>query len=198
MMEVHMRFAVLVLALAVLATMAPSAQSAASKQTTFEIERELLRLPTYGVFDFIAFGVQRGEATLVGYSYYGGLKSHAARAVKRVPGVDSVDNRIEELPASPSDDRIRWATFYAIYNDSFLSRYSPGGPTAARYELYQSRRFPGLQPFGTYPIHIIVKNGRTTLMGVVDSEIDKRMAEIRAREISGVFSVENELVVDSE
>jgi len=193
-----MRFALLVLALTVLATTAPSAQLVASKQTTFEIERELLRLPTYGVFDFLAFGVERGEVTLVGYSYYGGLKSHAARAVKRVPGVDSVDNRIEELPASPSDDRIRWATFYAIYSDSFLSRYSPGGPTAARYELYQSRRFPGLQPFGTYPIHIIVKNGRTTLMGVVDSEVDKRMAEIRAREISGVFSVENELVVDSE
>jgi osmotically-inducible protein OsmY len=69
---------------------------------------------------------------------------------------------------------------------------------AARYELLQSRRFPGLQPFGTYPIHIIVKNGRTTLMGVVDSEMDKRMAEIRAREIPGTFSVENELVIDSE
>jgi hypothetical protein len=192
-----MRFAALVLSLALLTTTAPVAQSVASKQTIFEIEHELLRLPTYGVFDFIAFGVERGEVTLVGYSY-NGLKSHAERAVKRVPGVDSVDNRIEQLPASPSDDRIRWATFYAIYSDSFLSRYSPGGPMAARYELYQSRRFPGLQPFGTYPIHIIVKNGRTTLMGVVDSEVDRRMAEIRAREVSGVFSVENELVIDTE
>lgn len=193
-----MRFAALVLALAMLASTAPGAQSVASKQTTFEIEHELLRLPTYGVFDFIAFGVERGKVTLVGYSYYGGLKAHAERAVTRVPGVDSVDNRIEELPASPGDDRIRWATFYAIYSDSFLSRYSPGGEMAARYELYQSRRFPGLQPFGTYPIHIIVKNGRTTLMGVVDTEVDRRMAEIRAREVSGVFAVENELVVDSD
>ena len=97
-----------------------------------------------------------------------------------------------------NDDRIRWATFYKIYTDSFLSRYSPGGEMAARYELYQSRRFPGMQPFGTYPIHIIVKNGRTTLMGVVDSEMDRRMAEFRAREVSGAFAVENELVVDSE
>jgi osmotically-inducible protein OsmY len=69
---------------------------------------------------------------------------------------------------------------------------------AARYELQQWRRFPGMQPFGTYPIHIIVKNGRTTLMGVVDSEMDRRMAEIRAREVGGVFSVDNELIVDSE
>ena len=35
------------------------------------------------------------------------------------------------------------------------------------------------------------------VMGVVDSEMDRRMAEIRAREVSGVFSVKNELVVDS-
>lgn len=193
-----MRFAALILAVVMMAAAAPAAQSVASKQMTLEIEQELLRLPTYGVFDFIAFGVEHGKVTLVGYSYYGGLKSHATRAMKRVPGVDTVENKIELLPASPMDDRIRWATFYSIYGDSFLSRYSPGGPTAARYELLQSRRFPGLQPFGTYPIHIIVKNGKTTLMGVVDSQIDKRMAEFRAREIPGVFSVENELVVDGE
>jgi hypothetical protein len=192
-----MRFAALVLALVMLAVAAPGAQSVSEKQTAFEIESELLKLPTYGVFDFIAFGVDRGKVTLEGYAY-NGFKSHAERAVKRVPGVDTVDNKIEQLPASPSDDRIRWATFYNIYSDSFLSRYSPGGAMAARYELLQSTRFPGLQPFGTYPIHIIVKNGRTTLMGVVDSEVDKRMAEIRAREIPGVFSVENELVVDND
>jgi osmotically-inducible protein OsmY len=55
-----------------------------------------------------------------------------------------------------------------------------------------------MQPFGTYPIHIIVKNGRTTLMGIVDSQMDKQMAEFRAREVSGTFAIENELVVDSE
>ena len=105
--------------------------------------------------------------------------------------------RIEQKLQSVEGTGIRWATFYNIYNDSFLSRYSPGGAMAARYELHQSRRFPGMQPFGTYPIHIIVKGGRTTLMGVVDSAMDKRMAEFRAREVSGAFSVENELIVDS-
>lgn len=192
-----MRFASLILAAALFATATPLAQTFSQKQTMFEIENELLRLPTYGVFDFVGFDVERGKVTLVGYSY-GGLKSHAERAVKRVPGVDEVDNQIELLPASPMDDEIRWATFYKIYGDSSLSRYSPGGATTARYEIRQSRRFPGLQPFGTYPIHIIVKNGRTTLMGVVDSEFDKRMAEIRAREIPGAFSVENQLEIDSD
>jgi hypothetical protein len=193
-----MRFAALTLAIALIASAIPQAQRLSDRQTTFGIEQELLNLPSYGVFDFIAFGVERGTVTLVGYSYQGSLKSHAARAVKGVPGVDAVENKIEELPASPSDDRIRWATFYRIYGDDLLSRYSPGGATSARYELLQSARFPGLQPFGTYPIHIIVKNGRTMLMGVVDSTMDRQIAEIRAREIPGVFSVDNELVVDSE
>ena len=193
-----MRRILLILTLVFFASAVPSAQSVSERQQKFNIEHELVRLPTYGVFDFIGFGYDRGKVTLVGYSYQGGLKSHAARAVKRVSGVDEVDNKIEQLPASLNDDRIRWATFYNIYTDGFLSRYSPGGEMAARYELYQWRRFPGMQPFGTYPIHIIVKNGRTTLMGVVDNDMDRRMAEIRAREVSGVFSVENELVVDSE
>jgi len=193
-----MRRILLILILVVFSVGVPCAQSLSQNQQQFNIERELVRLPTYGVFDFIAFGYERGKVTLEGYAYQGGLKSHADRAVKRVSGVDQVENNIELLPASMNDDRIRWETFYRIYNDSFLSRYSPGGPMAARYELYQSRRFPGMQPFGTYPIHIIVKNGRTTLMGVVDNAMDKQMAEFRAREVSGAFSVENELIVDSE
>ena len=192
-----MRRVFLILMLVVFGSALAGAQSVSEKQQRFELERELGKLPTYGVFDFIAFNYDRGKVTLEGYAYQGGLSSHAARAVKRVPGVDQVDNKIEFLPTSTNDDRIRWATFYNIYTDDFLSRYSPGGPMGARYELYQSRRFPGLQPLGFYPIHIIVKNGRTTLMGVVDNPMDKQMAEFRAREVSGVFSVENELIVDN-
>jgi hypothetical protein len=190
-----MRLATFTLALALAASAAPDAQTVARSQTTFEIEHELRRLPTYGVFDYLAFGEENGKVTLVGYAY-NGLKSQAERAVKRVPGVELVENRIEQLPASFSDDRIRWATYYRIYNDTFLSRYAPGGPLTARYELSRSRAFRGLQPFGDYPIHIIVKHGRTRLLGFVDSEMDKRMAEVRAREVSGVFAVENQIIVD--
>jgi osmotically-inducible protein OsmY len=182
----------------VFAAAVPGAQSVPQQRQEFEIEHELERLPTYGVFDSISFTYDRGKVTLTGYTYQAGLKSHAASAVKRVPGVDEVDNKIEVLPASPDDDRIRWATFYRIYGDGSLSRYSPGGEMGARYELRQARRFPGTQPFGIYPIHIIVKNGRTTLMGFVASEMDRRLAEIRAREVTGTFGVENQLIVDGE
>ena len=193
-----MRRALLILILLVFAVAVPGAQSVSQHQRQFDIENELERLPTYGVFDSIGFDYDRGKVTLVGYAYQGGLKSHAENAVKRVPGVDEVDNKIELLPASTNDDRIRWATFYNIYNDSFLSRYAPGGEMGARYELRQARRFPGTQPFGDYPVHIIVKNGRTTLMGVVGSEMDKRLAEIRARDVNGVFAVENQLEIDAD
>ena len=97
-----MRFAALVVALVMLAVAAPGAQSVPEKQTAFEIEHELLKLPTYGVFDFIAFGVERGKVTLEGYAY-NGLKSHAERAVKRVPGVDTVDNQRSDVRRTARD-----------------------------------------------------------------------------------------------
>jgi len=188
----------LLLATISIAAAQPAAQSVAVKETTLMVGRALERLPYYGVFDFLAFGVDRGTVTLQGYAYQGNLKSDATRAVKRVSGVDEVANSIAVLPTSQNDDRIRWATFYKIYTDDFLSRYAPGGAMGVRHDLRTSSRFPGMQPFGTYPIHIIVQNGRTTLLGVVDNESDKTVAGLRAREVNGVFGVENELVVSKE
>jgi hyperosmotically inducible protein len=188
----------LIAAVLVIPVATPRAQSVASRQTTERVRDTLAQLPQYGVFDFVAFGIDRGTVTLEGFAYHGSLKSEAANAVKRVGGVDEVGNKIEILPASQNDDRIRWSTFYNIYTDDFLSRYAPGGPMTARYEALQFRRFPGLQPYGTYPIHIVVKHGRTTLLGIVDNESDKMLAAVRAREINGVFGVENELIVQKD
>jgi osmotically-inducible protein OsmY len=173
----------------------PAAQSVAQKETAFNIERALLSLPYYGVFDFLAFGVDRGVVRLKGFAYQGSLQEDAVRAVKRVSGVDEVASDIALLPASRNDDRIRWATFYNLYTDDFLSRYAPGGVMGVRHEARSLARFPGMQPFGTYPIHIVVKNGRTTLLGIVDNESDKIVAGFRARDVTGVFAVENELIV---
>jgi hyperosmotically inducible protein len=155
----------------------------------------LERLPYYGVFDFIVFRVDRGTVYLAGYSFEGRLKKDAEIATKRASGVNEVANKIEVLPASQNDDRIRWETFYRIYTDDFLSRYAPGGELGVLQELRDERHFPGMQPVGIYPIHIIVKGGRTMLLGVIDSAADRQIAEVRAREVSGVFEVENGLVV---
>ena len=197
-MSVRARFCgITLVTLAVAATLGNpvgNAQSAAGDETTRSVRRMLERLPYYGVFDFMAFSVDRGVVTLAGYSYQG-LKDDAEMAVKRAAGVIEVANKIEELPASQNDDRIRWATFYRIYADDFLSRYAPGGASEVFREILDERRFPGMQPVGHYPIHIIVKNGRTMLLGVVDSAADRQIAEIRAREVTGVFGVENGLHV---
>jgi hyperosmotically inducible protein len=171
------------------------AQEVAQGETVRSVRKMLERLPYYGVFDFLAFGVDRGTVTLVGYSFEGRLKADAEMAAKRSSGVDEVANKIEVLPTSVNDDRIRWATFYRIYTDDFLSRYAPGGVHEVLRELRDERHFPGMQPVGIYPIHIIVKNGRTMLLGVVDNAADRQLAEVRAREVQGVFGVENSLTV---
>jgi hyperosmotically inducible protein len=185
---------------------AQPAESAQDRTTIEDIRQKLLRLPYYGVFDFLAFSYEKGTVTLMGYAYQPILKSDALRAAKRASGVDQVVDKIEQLPLSPNDDEIRWQTYYAIYRDPFLSRYAPGGA------LLWGHRHPfangGLQPFGVgpflgfeaagdYPIHIVVKGGHITLLGVVDSDADKNVAGMKARGVPGVFGdVENQLMVD--
>ena len=171
------------------------AQTVTSEETVRSVRRMLERLPYYGVFDYIVFRVDRGTVYLAGYSFEGRMKADADMAAKRASGVNEVANTIEVLPASQNDDRIRWATFYRIYTDDFLSRYAPGGEQAVLRELQDERQFPGMQPVGVYPIHIIVMGGRTKLLGVVDSAADRQIAEVRAREVTGVFEVDNGLTV---
>jgi hyperosmotically inducible periplasmic protein len=171
------------------------AQSVTPEETVRSVRRMLEGLPYYGVFDYIVFRVDRGTVYLAGYSFEGRLKADAEMATKRASGVIEVGNKVEVLPTSQNDDRIRWATFYRIYTDDFLSRYAPGGVYGVLQELKEERHFPGMQPVGRYPIHIIVKNGRTMLLGIVDNASDRQLAEVRAREVTGVFEVENGLAV---
>lgn len=173
-----------------------SAQSLRASDVTRSVQRVLERLPYYGVFDFVAFDVERGTVTLTGYAYHGSLRHAAEAATRRASGVGDVANRMELLPVSPQDDRIRWATFYSIYTDASLSRYAPGAPGRVSRGAYDSRRFPGMQqPLGLYAIHIVVRGARTTLYGQVESSSDRQIAEARAAEVPGVVSVDNEIIV---
>src|SRR6476661_4699431 len=137
-----------------------------------EVRHELLMLPYLGVFDNLAYKVDGYNVTLIGQVTRPTLKSDAENVVKKIEGVEHVDNQIEVLPPSPMDDRIRRQLYRAIY----------GFPALQKYAL-------GVQQ----PIRIIVRNGNATLEGVVDNEGDKNIANIRARGVSGVFSVTNNL-----
>jgi len=189
----HMRY---VLAAALLLA-GPAALPARAADTPLDdIKEAILRLPYYGPFDAISVDYDKGTVTLSGYAYAVGLKHDAERAVKRVAGVDDVNDQIEELPLSQFDDDLRWRAFYAIYTNAFLSRYAPGGGLLwGHRDGLRWRQVPGLEPIGNYPIHIIVKGGRIQLLGVVDSDADRTAANLAARGVSGSFGVDNLITV---
>jgi BON domain-containing protein len=204
-MQRHVRVATAVAGVALMLVGAQRFLGADEKSSVEQIRKELLQLPYYGVFDFLAFSYDKGTVTLMGYAYHSTLKHDAAHATKRASGVDQVIDKIEELPVSQFDDELRWRTYYAIYRDPFLSRYAPGGgmlwghrhPFGGGFHAMNLRRFPGMEPVGDYPLHIIVDRGKITLLGVVDTEGDKTVAGMRAREVPGSFGVDNELVVEN-
>jgi hyperosmotically inducible protein len=185
---------------------AVAAEKPDPKDLVTQARKELMRLPYYGVFDFLVFSVDGPTVTLGGEVYNASIKKDAEREVKRIAGVENVVNNIEVLPVSSFDDDVRWAAFRAIYHDSSLSRYLPGGGWVPHGRMWRfdrpfdgfgaGTRFPGQEPVGNYPIHIIVKGGRITLDGIVDSQMDKNLAGIRARGVSGAFSVDNDLQVE--
>jgi hyperosmotically inducible periplasmic protein len=164
----------LALGSAVIAQEATQPSARATERITKEVRHELLMLPYFGVFDNIAYKVDGYNVSLMGQVTRPTLKSDAENVVKRIEGVEHVDNQIEVLPTSPNDDRLRLRLYRAIY----------GYPPMQKYAL-------GVQK----PIRIIVKNGHVTLEGVVDNEGDKNIANIRANSVSGVFSVTNNLQV---
>jgi hyperosmotically inducible protein len=140
-----------------------------------KVRHELVMLPYYGVFDNLNYTVDGGRVELFGEVSRPTLKSDAERVVARIEGVDTVINHIEVLPVSPNDDRIRVAVYRAIFGNSALQRYSLGAVP---------------------PIHIIVKHGSVALEGIVASEMDRNIANIRAIGVSGVFLVANNLAVE--
>ena len=180
-----------------------------------QVRKELGALPYYGVFDLLTFQVSdKGVVTLGGYVVNGSLKGYAEHDVKKVKGVTEVANQIEIAPASISVDNVRRAVYRAIYRDSFLSRY--GTPADALAESrprmfgwgrgfrgwgtfgqprWTSGPFFGLEPVGDYAIHILVKNGKVTLAGVVDNAQDRDVAGLKANGVFGAFSVTNDLQV---
>jgi hyperosmotically inducible protein len=167
-----------------------------------EVQKRLGSLTNYGVFDWITFGFHGKTIVLKGFASRPTLKSSAANVVKGIPGIESVDNQIEVLPNSPNDDRIRAAVYNRIYTQPSLRKYNanqgnvaqalgPGGRSAA----LMAGGITNDPPRGFHAIHIIVKNGNVTLYGVVNNATDEAIAGIQANSTPGVFSVDNDLIV---
>ncbi len=140
-----------------------------------QVKHELNMLPYVNVFDYMTFAVDaNGNVTLAGQVTNPVVKRDAGNAIKRIEGVEHVNNQIQVLPLSFMDNGLRVRLYRTIYSYPALEKYGVG--------INKS-------------IRIIVDNGHVTLMGVVNDEADRNIAGIRANGVPGIFSVDNQLRV---
>jgi hyperosmotically inducible periplasmic protein len=136
---------------------------------------QMRRSSYFTVFDEVQIGVDNGVVTLTGYVTQPIKSEDLAKRASHVDGAQDFVNKLQVLPASLADDRIRAVVANAIYRDPAFSNYA-------------SQAIP--------PIHIIVRNSSVLLTGVVNSEVERRQAETITRSISGIIGVQNALRVE--
>lgn len=129
----------------------------------------------FGVFDWVEGRVEDRVAILEGAVREAWKKEHFAEVAESIPGVQDVQNNIEVLPYSVTDDRIRVSLARQIYSDPV---------------------FYGQQFGAQEPIHIIVDHGNVRLEGAVNNAVQKRVASTVARSELLAFNVENNLKID--
>jgi hyperosmotically inducible periplasmic protein len=157
---------------AVAAPVASNDQGLNQQQIMKKVQKELVTLPYYGVFDNLAYKVEGDTVTLFGQVVRPSTRQDAGRRVAKIAGVQQVVNNIEVLPLSSFDDSIRVRTYRTLFRTGGLYRYAMGANPS---------------------IHIVVNRGHVTLEGVVSNEGDKNLAYMAARGVPGVFSVTNNL-----
>jgi osmotically-inducible protein OsmY len=141
------------------------------------VAAKLRRYVFFTIFNDVDIEVNDGVATLTGYVTMPYKSRAMMELASRVDHVQQVVDKLEVLPVSGFDDQIRYTAAVRIYNDPLFWNYAIQ-----------------VNP----PIHIVVKHGRVTLSGVVMSEVERRKAEVIARGIFGVLSVENKLRLERE
>ncbi len=143
-----------------------------------EVRHEILTLPLYSVFDDVKYEVNGSAVTLGGWVTRPVLKRTIGNEVSKIEGVEKVDNQITVLPLLSSDNALRIELYNAIYGNFALQRYA----------------FNSIPP-----IRIIVNFGRVTLDGVVNTQLDKRLAVTQASQVPGVLGkITDNLRIDSE
>ena len=164
----------------VIVLFAMSASAWAAQREDLQIFRDLsqqvMRYPNFTIFDSINAQVEDGVVTLTGRVTMPYKRDDIAERIARVDGVRQVRNEVTVLPVSQFDDELRFRIARAIYcNSNFWTYGAMANP----------------------PIHIIVENGRVTLEGVVNSNVDRMLARSIASSF-GAFSVTNNLKTDAE
>jgi hyperosmotically inducible protein len=150
--------------------------SAPDAELQAKLERKLHydRIGYDNQFNFVDVSVKNGAATLTGATLNDMGRNSAVSIANNMPGVNDVVDNIKVLPVSGFDDRIRISAVRAIYRDPVLGRYATDPAK---------------------PIRIVVDNGKLSLYGTVATAMDKQVAGMRASQVFGAFSVQNNLEV---
>jgi hyperosmotically inducible protein len=161
--------------LAVLVALAGGRATAQDQPKDFQVARGVVTAVNhysyFTIFDDVNVEVDQGVATLTGRVTQPFKKSDLEKQVAKVDGVRRVNNKMQVLPLSGFDDQLRYRIARAIYgNMNFWQYASMANP----------------------PIHIVVDNGHVTLIGVVQSEVDRMLARSLASQ-PGAFSVTSQL-----
>lgn len=151
------------------------AEDVTERQILERARHEVLTYYAYGIFDNIILEARGDKLIVSGQVSQPFKKQDIGNFLAQVKGVATLENKLDVLPASIFDDRLRLAIARALYNDPYFVHYAV-------------QAVP--------PIHIIVKNGNVTLEGVVNSAVDRARAESAARFAGLSFSFVNNLRVE--
>jgi len=151
------------------------AEDATPRQMAEQARKEIVTYPFYTIFDNVELKADGNKLIVSGQVRQPFKKDDIGRLLAHVKGVAELENDLEVLPTSNYDDQLRHALARAIYGDPYFIHYG-------------NQALP--------PIHIIVKNGNVTLVGVVNNEVDRAKAENDARFAATFFSLTNDLRVE--
>ena len=147
-----------------------------SLQVLNDVAAQVRQYTRFTIFDDVNVAVDNGMVTLTGRVTMPFKKDDLEARVAKVDGVVQVKNELGVLPVSPYDDELRFRIARAIYsNPSFWNYAAMANP----------------------PIHIVVENGRVTLTGTVNNNVERMLARSLAMTF-GAFSVSNNLRTDAE
>jgi len=141
-----------------------------------DVAKSVNRYAHFTIFDDLNAKVNDGVVTLTGKVTMPYKRDDIMKRVANVDGVREVRDDIQVLPVSQFDDQLRYRIARAIY----------GNPNFWNYAI-------GPNP----PIHIIVEHGHVTLTGVVNNDVDRRLARSLVNQF-GVMSVTSDLKTDAE
>jgi hyperosmotically inducible protein len=163
----------LVLAALLLFAQPPAGQTPVRKDLTIlrDVQQAVTAYGWFTIFDDIGAHVDAGVVTLTGRVTMPYKRDEIVRRVSRVEGLARIVNRVEILPVSRFDDDLRLLLARVIYGNANFSNYAM---------------------MANPPIHIVVERGRVTLTGVVQSNVDRLLAQSLATQ-PGVMSVVNSL-----